>query len=277
MRERVADHVYVTTSELYAQVNSGIIVGPEWSVLIDTLAYPQETRELRDFIEKDLGSRVRYVILTHYHADHTLGTSFFPDAIVIAHKECRDLLESRGREALQEAQRENADLRETRIVLPDILVEDESISLRVGRKTLELVPLPGHSPDGLGVLIVEDRVLFSGDVMMPLPYVVDGDIATMLESLRRIPRMKLENLVQGHGEVILRGEISEGVRANSNYLMALDRYVKRLKRRKNLPTGPDPDVEEFGKSRILMNGLGEALHRRNLQTLLGRPGSQAAI
>lgn len=277
MRERVADHVYVTTSELYAQVNSGIIVGPEWSVLIDTLAYPEETRELRDFIEKGLGSRVRYLILTHYHADHTLGTWFFPDAIVVAHRNCHDLLDTRGREALREAQRGNPDLREIRVVLPDIVVEDESVSLRVGRKTLELIPLPGHSPDGLGVLVAEDRVLFSGDVMMPLPYVIDGDIATMGESLRKIPRMKLENLVQGHGEVILRGEISEAVRANATYLAALDRYVKRIKRRKTYPAGPDPDVEEFGKSRILMNGLGGELHRRNLHTLLGRSQSRAVI
>jgi glyoxylase-like metal-dependent hydrolase (beta-lactamase superfamily II) len=277
MRERVAENVYVTTSELYAQVNSGIVVGPDWSVLIDTLAYPEETRELRDFIEHDLGSRVRYVIQTHYHADHTLGTWFFPESIVIGHEACRDLLDTRGRQALRQAQRENPDLREVQIVLPDIVVRDESLSLRVGRKTLQLIPLPGHSIDGIGVLIVEDRVLFSGDVMMPLPYVIDGDIATMAETLRRIPRMKLENLVQGHGEVILRGEVSEAVRSNASYLAALDRYVKRVKRRKTASETADPDVEEFGKSRILMNGLGADLHRRNLQTLLGRPRGRAVI
>lgn len=277
MRERVADNVYVTTSELYAQVNSGIVVGPEWSVLIDTLAYPDETREVRDFIERDLGSQVRYVINTHYHADHTLGTWFFPGAIVVAHETCRTLLDTRGRQALRQAQRESPDLREIQIVLPDIVVRDESLSLRVGRKTLELVPLPGHSPDGLGVLIVEDRVLFSGDVMMPLPYVIDGDIDTMAETLRRIPRMKLENLVQGHGEVILRGEISEAVRSNSSYLAALDRYVKRVKRRKSTAGVEDPEVDEFGKSRILMNGLGADLHRRNLEALLGRPRGRAVI
>ncbi|MBM2844548.1 MAG: hypothetical protein HW404_2385, partial [Anaerolineales bacterium] len=51
MRERVAENVHVFTSELYAQVNAGVVVGPEWSVVIDTLAYPDETREMRDFIE----------------------------------------------------------------------------------------------------------------------------------------------------------------------------------------------------------------------------------
>ena len=44
IRERVADNVYVFTSELYAQVNAGAVVGPDFSVVIDTLAYPEETR-----------------------------------------------------------------------------------------------------------------------------------------------------------------------------------------------------------------------------------------
>jgi cyclase len=271
MRERVADNVYVVTSELYAQVNAGIVVGPEWSVLIDTLAYPEETQELRKFISHELGSRVQYVINTHYHADHSLGTWFFPEAIVIAHQACRELLDTRGRKALEQAQLENRDLRDAQIVLPDVVVGDAGLSLRVGRKTLDLIPLPGHSPDGLGVLLVEDRVLFSGDAMMPLPYVVDGDIPTMTDTLRKIPRMKLENLVQGHGEVILRGEIGDAVRSNASYLSALDRYTHRIRRRKSQRPGPLPDSEEFGKSRILMNGLAGDLHRRNLEILLARP------
>lgn len=273
MRERVAENVHVFTSELYAQVNAGVVVGPEWSVVIDTLAYPQETREMRQFIENSLGSRVAYVVLTHYHADHSLGTWLFPGAVVIAHRECRSLLDTRGRAALVEAQSANRELREVQIVLPDIVVGDDPLSLRVGRKTLELVPLPGHSRDGLGVLLAEDRVLFSGDAMMPLPSLVDGEVETSAASLRKIPRMKLENLVQGHGEVILRGEILNAVRSNLAYLAAIDRYVHRQQRRKTpSPLADEPDVEVFGKSRILMNGLADELHRRNLQALLRPAG-----
>jgi glyoxylase-like metal-dependent hydrolase (beta-lactamase superfamily II) len=253
---------------LYAQVNAGLIVGPEWSAVIDTMAYPVETRELKDFVENRLASTVRYVILTHYHADHTLGTCLFPGAVVLGHRECRRLLDERGRRGLAEAQETNRELRDLQVVLPDVLVDGGTVSLRVGRRTLELIPMPGHSPDGLGVLVEEDRVLFSGDAMMPLPYLIDGDIESMAASLRRIPRMKLENLVQGHGEVILRGEIQNAVRANLNYLAALERHIRQASRRRD-PAGflADADVERFGKSRILLNGLAGELHTRNLNTL----------
>ena len=268
VRERVADNVYVFTSDLYAQVNAGVIVGPEWSVVIDTLAYPEETRELRHFVENRLASTVRYVILTHYHADHTLGTCLFPGAVVVGQRLCRELLDSRGRQALAQAQETNRNLRDLKVVLPDVVVDGGVVSLRVGRRTLDLIPLPGHSPDGLGVLVQEDRVLFSGDVMMPLPYLIDGDIEAMAGSLRRIPRMKLENLVQGHGEVILRGEVQNSVRANLNYLAGLERLVRQASRRRNPDSFlAEADVESFGKSRILLNGLAGELHTRNLHTL----------
>lgn len=271
VRERVGDNVYVFTSELYAQVNAGAVVGPDWSVVIDTLAYPEETNEIRDYLENRINSPVRYVINTHHHADHSLGTCWFSDAIVLSHSLCRQLLETKGREALREAQRLNRELWDVHVVAPDIIYSEGEISLRVGKRTLKLVHLPGHSEDGIGVLLVEDRALFSGDIMMPLPYVVDGDFDVMIENLKRIPPMNLENLVQGHGEVILRGEVGSAVKDNLDYLAAIRRHVKKAIRRRD-PEGylAKIDVESCGKSRILLNGLAEELHMRNLYALLDR-------
>ena len=98
-RERLTDHIYVFRSGLYAQVTAGLALTDDGAVLIDTLLYPEETLRIRRFIEKGLGTRVRYVINTHYHADHTTGACFFPDAQVISHALCRELLSSRGHEA----------------------------------------------------------------------------------------------------------------------------------------------------------------------------------
>jgi glyoxylase-like metal-dependent hydrolase (beta-lactamase superfamily II) len=265
IRERVAHDVYIFTSEAYARVNAGAIVGPEWSVLIDTLPYPEETLEIKDFIQNRLESPIRYLINTHHHADHTLGNHLFPDTIIVSHELCRELLDTKGREALKEAKKHNRELSDIEIVLPDVTFDEGEIGLRTGKRTLQLIPLPGHSVDGIGVLIVEDRVLFSGDVMMPIPYLIDGDLDAMVESLKKIPNLKLENLVQGHGEIILRGEIPVAAKLNINYISVVVRHAKKALRRKN----PEEylaniDVESCGKNRILLNGLAEELHRRNL-------------
>ena len=93
-RERVSENVFWFQSEIYAQVTAGAITGPQWAVVIDTLATPEETLSMRSFIEEQLGVPVRYVINTHNHADHTWGNCFFPGATVVAHKLCRELMET---------------------------------------------------------------------------------------------------------------------------------------------------------------------------------------
>jgi cyclase len=131
------------------------------------------------------------------------------------------------------------------------------------------MPAPGHSPDGIAVLVEEDRVLFAGDAFMPLPYVVDGDAEDIAASIKKIGRMGLENIIQGHGDIILRGEIDAAVKENLNYLTAIRKVAKTASRRKAAEEYLDEnDVEGCGKSRVYLGGLAEELHRRNLRALL---------
>jgi glyoxylase-like metal-dependent hydrolase (beta-lactamase superfamily II) len=224
---------------------------------------------MREFIEHELGVPVRYVINTHYHADHAWGNCFFPGATVIAHARCRQLLEEFGGPSLEAARKQNAALRQVRIVSPHITFESGEVALRVGKKNLTILQTTGHSDDGIAVLVDEDRVLFAGDAFMPLPYVVDGDVDETAASIKRISRMGLENIIQGHGEIILRGEIEAAVRENLAYLAAIKKAARAAARRR----APEEflesvRIEDCGKSRVYLGGLAEGLHRRNLQSLL---------
>lgn len=267
-RERVSDNVYSFQSDVYAQVTAGAVIGPSWAVVIDTLATPEESLHIRDFIEHELDVPVRYVINTHYHADHTWGNCFFPGATIISHTLCRDWLQEKGEASLQEVKRQNSAFRSVKIVLPHITFEDNSINLRVGKKTLTLVLLPGHSLDNVAVLVEEDRVLFAGDTFMPMPYIVDGDIDSTIASLKKIGKMGLENVIPGHGDIVLRGEIEATVKENLSYLSNIRKIVRKASRRKYpLDILEDADVESCGKSRVLIGGLARELHRRNLRAL----------
>jgi glyoxylase-like metal-dependent hydrolase (beta-lactamase superfamily II) len=268
-RERVSENVFWFQSEVYAQVTAGVVAGPQWAVVIDTLALPDESLSIREFIEHELNVPVRYVVNTHYHADHAWGNCFFPGATVIAHANCRDLLIERGIPSLDAAQKQNPALRQVKIVLPHITFSDGELTLRVGKKNLIISLATGHSPDGIAVLVEEDRILFAGDSFMPLPYVVDGDIDEIISSIKQIGRMGLENIVQGHGDIILRGEIDAAVKENLNYLGAIKKAVRAASRRKNaIELLDDITIEECGKSRVYLGGLAQTLHQRNLRSLL---------
>ena len=88
LRELVSNNIFVFTSELYAQVTAGGILTPAGAIVIDTLAFPGETRQIIQFIEQRYETKVRFVVNTHYHADHTYGTCFFEDASTEARLIC---------------------------------------------------------------------------------------------------------------------------------------------------------------------------------------------
>ncbi len=270
-KERISDDIYVFTSELYAQVTAGAVIGADGAALIDTLPFPSETRQIKDFVEKRLGSRVRYVINTHYHSDHTNGNYLFPEAEVIGHWQTRERLATIGTEALAKAKPHMPELAEVDVRLPTILVDQGPLYLQLGRKTLQLFHTPGHSSDSLSVLLREDKILFSGDMMMPLPQIVDGDVEDEIRSLNLIPPLNLENVVQGHGETVLRGEIDDAVRANLKYLDNLKKKVEALvKKKRPRDEVRAIEIEGCGKSRIALNGLVVQLHTANALALYDR-------
>jgi glyoxylase-like metal-dependent hydrolase (beta-lactamase superfamily II) len=265
-RNRISDGVYVFTSGLYAEVTATVIFTDDGTVLVDTLPFPQETRVMREFIA-DRGEPVRYVINTHSHADHIYGTYQFPDADVIAHYMCRRLMERHAEEALASAKLQTPQLAEVRIVYPDLLFND-SLTLRIGGRTIHLHHSPGHSRDVVTVHVVEDRLMIASDTVMPVPYIVGGDIDDLITSLKALKKESLENLVQGHGDVLLRGEIEETLEAQIDYLRCVDRQVRERIARGVPRTGlNDITVEDCGLSRIPLSGLAMRLHQANLLTL----------
>ena len=267
LRERVADDIYVFTSELYAQVMAGVIFTSQGVVVIDTLLFPQETDELLHLVRRRSKNGVRYVINTHSHSDHVYGNYLFEGAKVIAHQLCRQALEKHGERDLDAAREQIPDLSEVQLRLPSVTFTKE-LTLRLGNKTLRLMHTPGTTPDSIVVHVREDKVLFAGDTVMPVPYIVDGDRLELMESLRRIGKLSLDNIVQGHGGVILRGEVKGTLRSSIAYLEIIHEKV-----REKVEAGAPRNelrkigVERCGKSRIPLDGLVQDLHQANLMAL----------
>ncbi len=220
---------------------------------------------MRSFIEDDLHAPVRYIINTHSHADHSWGNCFFPGATIISHANCRTNMRENETPALEQSKKHNAALKQLKIVIPHITIRNGTLTLKVGKKTLSLFSTDGHSDDGISILLEEDRVLFAGDSFIPLPYIVNGDLQKSLTTLHSFSSMTLENIIQGHGDIILRGEIEAAIESNVHYLNAIDAFINQRAADKTIQEIiADGDIELFGKERILLGGLVDALHKRNL-------------
>ena len=272
IRERIANNVYWFQSELYAQVTAGAIIGPDWAILVDTLVMPDETLAMRAFIEENLGVQVRYIINTIYHADHTFGNFFFPGATIISHVLCRQMILEKNQQTLESAQeQEPVFKRINKIVVPDITIEEGTLSLKIGKRNIDIFSTPGASPDGISVLVKENRVLFAGDAFLPLPNIVEGDIEQLSDTIQSFCELGLENIVQGHGDVVLRGEINNASQNNIDYLKKIQKVARTAAKRKDPKKVIDAaTVEECGKSLVILTGIVEDLHRRNLDVLYQR-------
>ena len=264
-KERITENVYWLQSELYAQVTAGVIVGPQWAIVVDTLALPEETLAMREFIDNELKVPVRYLIDTHSHADHAWGNCFFPEATIIAHTKCAQYLATSGRAALEATKAENPAFADSHIVLPHLTFDDGEITLKVGKKNLIIMLTPGHTDDGISVFVEEDRILFAGDSFMPIPALYEGNYVQTLETYKKINSLGLENIVQGHGDIILRGEIDEAMHENITYLTKLKEVGEKARIKRNPGEYlSNIHVEDCGKSRVYLGGLAENLHKRNL-------------
>jgi glyoxylase-like metal-dependent hydrolase (beta-lactamase superfamily II) len=71
---------------------------------------------------------------------------------------------------------------------------------------LTAVHTPGHASNHLCSLLEEERLLFSGDLIMQGSTVViappDGDMAAYLQSLDRLRKLRLRSIAPGHGHLI---------------------------------------------------------------------------
>jgi hypothetical protein len=94
----------------------------------------------------------------------------------------------------------------------------------------------------------------------------------MLGSLLRLKSMALENVVQGHGEIVLRGEIGEAINSSVNYLNKMQGAAANalLLNQSRDDMLREYDIESCGKARIALNGLVQQLHTANLITTYDR-------
>lgn len=264
-RERVSDDIYVFTSDLYAQVTASAVVTREGIVVIDTLPFPVETEEMIEYLNSLGMGPIKYLVNTHWHGDHTNGNYLFNDSIeLVCHKRCQQAMAEFGEQALAEAKETSPLLDEAGLRIPNVVFEDGELVLHVGNKSIELALTPGHTLDSTVAYVREDKVLLAADTVMPVPYFVWGDRRQFKESLKLLKEYNLESIVQGHGEVLLRGEIPIALDSSIKYLEVLEeRVAEIIEKGKGKKALEKLTIDKCGKSRIPLNGLVQDLHLAN--------------
>lgn len=265
--ERVSEKIFLFTSDRYALVNSVAVITERGIVVIDALPFPDEANQIARFLQLRTKMDFYQLILTHHHMDHVYGLFAFPEHLnVIGHRLCRELLLKIGDVSLEEARRSDPVFNEVNIRPPTITFDTGELILGAGKQTFRIFSLPGHTPDNIGVFLEEEELLIAGDAVMAIPIIADGDWAQAVNTLKTIKELAPDTLVQGHGEVILRGEVQTMLDKYINYLECVYQHAeKALKEGYDRKDIWDIPLESCGLERV---PLGIASHRLHIANIL---------
>jgi cyclase len=136
--------------------------------------------------------------------------------------------------AIGQRKAELDELASLRVVLPN-LVFDHELILRLGGRRIELRDRGrANSPHDVTVFLPDERVLFSGDILVqsPLPYVGASWPVPWIEVLRQLETIPIAALVPGHGPVMhdhsYTRQVRELLEAATSRVAAMAREGKTL-------------------------------------------------
>ena len=228
--------------------NAGFVVTDDGVVVVDALGSPALADELIAEIRRVTAQPIRYVIVTHFHADHIYGLQAFKavGATIIAHPAGREYLSSDTAQRRLEASRQEMfpwidD--QTRLLGADRWLDQEDSTLRVGSHAFRIRHVgPAHTPEDLVVYVAKAGVLFAGDLVFRgrIPYVGQADSRQWIESLTTLIGFKPRLVIPGHGPVST--EPVADLELTRDYLMHLRRAMGEAAR--NL----EPFEEAYAKA-----------------------------
>lgn len=210
--------------------NAGFVVTDEGVVVVDALGSPALAEELLAEIRRVTPLPLRWVIVTHYHADHIYGLQVLrgAGAKVLAHRDGRTYLSSDTAALRLKASREELFPwidENTRLVEADEWIGDER-RLVLGGTEIVVRPVgPAHTAEDLVVWLPAQRTLFAGDLVFRgrIPFVGQADSRGWLASLDRLLADGATTIVPGHGPVSATAR--EDLQLTRDYLAHLRRTM----------------------------------------------------
>jgi hydroxyacylglutathione hydrolase len=167
-------------------------IGKEHAILIDA-GIGNRMNPIWPQLE-DIGfnpESIRSIVLTHAHHDHAMGVFLI-------------LEKTKSKVYIHDA-----DTRYISSSLGEALVKlKEGDKIQTELWPLEVIWTPGHTEGGICLYGRKEHILFSGDTVFPDGYFgrfdgEGGSIEKMIESLRKLAKLKVEVILPGHGVPVI--------------------------------------------------------------------------
>jgi glyoxylase-like metal-dependent hydrolase (beta-lactamase superfamily II) len=228
----LAPGAYAYTAE--GDPNTGIVVGDDGVMVIDTQATPVMAQDVLRRIREVTDKPVKYVVMTHYHAVRVLGASAYGAPVIIASRGTYELIQERGEHDWKSEVGRFPRLFRAAESIPGLtwpnVIFDDHVTIRMGRREVRIMHLGrGHSKGDSVVWLPDERVLFSGDLVEfgATPYTGDAYLEDWPATLDKVRALGPAKLVPGRGDALTAPELcGRAIDETQAFLSAMYASVK---------------------------------------------------
>ena len=186
--------------------NSCYIKAKDSYILVDTGANYNFAKQAYEAMQKIEDLKVSTIIITHEHDDHWMGNSFYKDrfnSTIYAPKSINENYNENSKPRIFEILDKN-EMENTKVIKADVVVSDEKV-INISDKTIKIIPtkLTAHTKDDLIVYLLDEKVIFTGDIIMNQRVTSnrDGSVIGTLKAIDLINSYDWNRLIAGHGTI----------------------------------------------------------------------------
>jgi glyoxylase-like metal-dependent hydrolase (beta-lactamase superfamily II) len=231
--DKLSDHAYAYTAE--GDPNTGIIIGDDSVMVIDTQATPIMAQDVIRRIREVTDKPIQYVLLSHYHAVRVLGATAYAPQHIIASQDTYDLIVERGEQDKASEIGRFPRLFQNVESVPDgmtwpTMTFTGKMTLWLGKLEVQILQLGrGHTKGDTVAWLPQEKILFSGDLVEfdATPYAGDAYFKDWPQTLDAIAALKPEKLVPGRGAALQTpAQVQAGLAGTRSFVSDLYESVK---------------------------------------------------
>ena len=230
----IGPDLYTFTTE--GDPNSGVIVGDDSVMVIDTQATPVMAQQVIERIRNVTDKPIKYVVLSHYHAVRVLGATAYGASEILASEKCRAMIQERGQEDWDSEYGRFPRLFQAADSVPGLtwptVTFRKQLTLYMGKRRVELAFLGrAHTAGDIVAWVPDAGVMFSGDIVEfhSACYCGDGHFNDWPGTLRAIRRFRPEALMPGRGDaVVSASEVENALQLTEEFVTSTYRPVARV-------------------------------------------------
>ncbi len=226
--DKLSDNAYAYTAE--GDPNTGIIIGDDAVMVIDTQATPAMAQDVIRRIREVTDKPVKYILLSHYHAVRVFGASAYKAQEILASRDTYDLIVERGeQDKASEIARFPRLFRNVESIPPGLtwptITFDGEMTVNLGNLEVQIMQVGrGHTKGDTIAWLPEQKILFAGDLVeyQSTPYAGDCYFREWPHTLDTLAEFNAEKMVPGHGPALTSAdEVRKGLAGTRAFLTDL--------------------------------------------------------